>query len=135
MNNVADIATMRRDRRLGTLALLLSSGTLICCALPVLLVTVGLGATVAAVTSAMPIFVTLAQYKAWFFLLSGLLVVSAGWIVYRERRLCPADPDQAALCARLRKLNTRVFWAAATIWGIGFSAAYLLLPIRIWLDV
>ncbi|MEX0958915.1 MAG: hypothetical protein WDZ63_06465 [Burkholderiales bacterium] len=134
MNDEAVDRVLQRDRRLGAFALLFSAGTLICCALPILLVTAGLGATVAAITSAMPFLVALARYKTWFFAFSGLLVASAGWILYRSGNLCPADPDMAAVCVRLRKWNKWLLWAAATVWGIGFFAAYLLLPIRIWLD-
>jgi mercuric ion transport protein len=126
---------LARDLGIGGITLLFSTGTLICCALPILLVTVGLGATVAAMTSAFPLLVTLAHYKAWLFAWSGLLVASAGWLVYRAGNLCPADPDLASLCERLRKWNKRVFWAAAAIWAVGLFAAYLLLPIRVWLDI
>lgn len=56
---------------LGWLTLLTSGTTLVCCALPIALVTLGFGATVAALTSALPVLVTLSGYKTW-------LVGSAG---------------------------------------------------------
>jgi mercuric ion transport protein len=135
MDDKAAQSKLARYLSIGGITLLFSTGTLICCALPILLVTVGLGATVAAMTSASPLLVTLAHYKAWLFAWSGLLVALAGWLVYRAGNLCPADPDLAALCERLRRWNKRVFCAAAAIWVIGFFAAYLLLPIRIRLDI
>ena len=102
---------------------------------PILLVTVGLGSTVAAITSSVPFLVVLAKHKAWFFAVSGGLMLLAGWSVYRKGNVCPAEPQLAALCELMRRWNKRVFWIGTTVWGIGFFAAYLLLPIRIWLDV
>ncbi len=126
---------LARDAGVSWLALFASTGTLICCALPILLVTVGLGSTVAAITSSVPFLVVLAKHKAWFFAVSGGLMLLAGWSVYRKGNVCPAEPQLAALCELMRRWNKRVFWIGTTVWGIGFFAAYLLLPIRIWLDV
>ncbi|MGH8677444.1 MAG: hypothetical protein ACREUQ_03720, partial [Burkholderiales bacterium] len=98
-------------------------------------VTLGLGATVAAITSSAPFLVALARHKAWFFAISGLLLGLSGWLMYRPGRACPAEPRLAAACDRAQRLNRRIFWLSAAIWGIGFFAAYLLLPIRIWFDV
>lgn len=131
MDNNSASSKIARDLGLGGVTLLFSAGTLICCALPVLLVTVGLGATVAAMTSAFPFLVTLTQYKVWLFAWSGLLVSFSGWLVYGAANPCPAEPGLARLCGRMRNWNKRVFWAAAVIWAVGLFAAYLLLPVRI----
>ncbi len=63
---------------LSWLTLFASGGTLICCALPIILVTLGLGATVAAFTSSFPLLVTIAQHKAWVFTGSGALLLLSG---------------------------------------------------------
>ncbi|WP_461581469.1 hypothetical protein [Sulfuricaulis sp.] len=125
---------MRAEAGATWLTLFASTGTLICCALPILLVTLGLGAAVASLTSSFPILITLSQHKAWIFAGSGALLVLAGWLMYRPGRACPADPAVAELCARLQIWNRRIYWSAVAIWGVGFAAAYLALPIRIWLD-
>lgn len=126
---------MRAEAGATWLTLFASTGTLICCALPILLVTLGLGAAVASLTASFPILITLSQHKAWIFAGSGALLVLDGWLMYRPGRACPTDPKLAALCERLQKWNRRVYWSALAVWGVGFFAAYLLLPIRIWLDV
>lgn len=118
---------------LGTL--LLSSGTLVCCALPILLVSVGLGATVAALTSAAPWLVALSAYKAWMFAGSAAALAAAAWIQYRPGRACPVDPRLAALCARTDRWNRRALAISGAIWIVGFAAAYLWLPVRNWLGV
>lgn len=115
------------------LTLFTTTGTLVCCALPILLVTLGMGAAFATLTSSFPFLVTLVEHKAWIFAGSGALLTLSGWLMYRPGRACPADPRLAALCERSQVWNRRVFWSSVVIWGIGFVAAFLLLPIRIWL--
>jgi len=56
-------ASGSREWLLAYLSLFTSMGTLLCCALPSLLVLVGLGATVASVLSAAPWLVTLSGHK------------------------------------------------------------------------
>ncbi len=120
---------------LSWLTLFASGGTLICCALPIILVTLGLGATVAAFTSSFPLLVTIAQHKAWVFASSGALLLVSGWLMYRAGRACPADPELGRLCDQTQIWNRRIYWSSVTLWGIGFFAAYLALPLRILLDL
>lgn len=124
-----------QQRTVSWLTLLTSTGTLICCALPILFVTLGLGASVAAVTSAAPFLVTLALHKSWVFAGSGLMLLIGGVLLYRPGRACPSDPELGRLCERADRWNRRIHGFSAGIWGIGFFAAYLALPIRIWLGV
>lgn len=124
-----------RQNTVSWLTLFTSTGTLICCALPILFVMLGLGATVAAVTSTVPFLVTLALHKSWVFAGSGLMLAVSGWLLYRPGRTCPSDPELGRLCARADRWNRRIHGISAAIWGIGFFAAYLALPIRIWLGV
>src|SRR5271169_2236826 len=94
---------------LNYLSLFTSLGTLLCCALPSLLVLVGLGATVASFLSAVPWLVALSHHKDWVFVVAGLLI-GGNWVyVYRiAPRLqgaagaCPND-DPAA-CASANRM-------------------------------
>jgi hypothetical protein len=121
-------------RGLGWLALVTSASTLLCCALPILLVTLGMGATVAALSSSLPFLVSLGEQKIWLFGISGMLLLISGWLQYRTSRSCPVDPELAAACERTQRWNRRIFRSALLLWGVGFFAAYFALPIRIWLD-
>ena len=112
-----------------------TTGTLICCALPIIFVTLGMGAAVAAMSSTFPFLITLSQYKIWVFLFSGLMLLFSGWLMFRPGRACPTEPELARACGTAHKWNRRIYFTSVSIWGIGFTAAYLLLPIRIWLDV
>ncbi len=115
------------------LTLFLSVGTLICCVLPVILVSLGLGAVVVALISNVPILVTLSQYKGWIFILSAGLLVFTAWMLWRSSRSCPADPKLAALCDFLTRWNKRIYWTAVVIWLIGFLVTYIILPLWVWL--
>lgn len=129
------MTTDTREKRLTWLALFASTGTLICCALPIALVTLGFGATVATLSSNMPFLVILTLHKAWVFGGSGALLGISGWLMFRPGRTCPTDPEFGALCEQTQGWNRRIFWASVAIWGIGFFTAYLALPLRLWLDV
>ncbi|MCC4118171.1 hypothetical protein LLG90_22725 [Aromatoleum toluclasticum] len=114
-------------------SLLLSTGTLVCCALPILLVSFGLGAAFASLIAAFPVLVALAEHKAWVFGLSAVLLATAGYSTFRPGRSCPPDPALAARCERAHRLSVWVFCVALSAWGIGFITAYVALPVRIWL--
>lgn len=122
-----------KESGLTWLTLFASSGTLVCCALPIILVTLGLGAAVASITSAFPFLVTLSQHKIWVFIFSGLMLILSGWLMYRPGRTCPANTELAEMCSRTQIWNRRVFWVSVAIWSTGFFAAYLALPLRVWL--
>jgi hypothetical protein len=76
-------SSRRENPLLSYLSLFTSLGTLLCCALPSLLVLLGLGATVASFLSAVPWLVTLARHKVWVFTVSGALIASDFFYIYR----------------------------------------------------
>ena len=117
---------MKKPRSWSWLLLFTTSGTLLCCALPITLVTLGLGASVATMASAAPWLITLSQYKGWMFALSGLMIGLGFWAVHRPGRVCPTDPELAAACASADPWNQRFLWLSGAMWCIGFIAAYAL---------
>lgn len=119
-----------KDSLASVITLLLSGGTLICCALPVLLVTLGLGTAVAFLTSTFPWLVAFSSFKPWTFAISGAVLLLTAWLIYRPGRACPADPELARLCRRADRWNRGVFWVAAAIYLVGFFFAYLYLPLH-----
>src|SRR5437660_9999133 len=91
-----------RSGTLSYLSLFTSVGTLLCCALPSLLVLLGLGATVGAVLSAAPWLVALSRHKVWVFVVSGVFIGLSFIQVYaisptlkRANEVCPADDSSA----------------------------------------
>lgn len=109
--------------------LLTTTATLTCCALPILLVSFGLGAAVATMASTAPWLIALSQHKAWVFAVSGALIAAAAWAVFRPGRACPADPELAAACASADKWNRRFLWLASAMWCVGFFTAFILVRI------
>lgn len=115
-----------RETATPTLALFTSVGTLVCCALPALLVTLGLGASLAGFVGAFPQIVWLSEYKEAVFAVSGAMLAGAAFMQWRARGLpCPADPAQARACARLRRVSTGVLGLAIVVWLTGFFFAFL----------
>ncbi len=114
-----------------------SLGTLLCCALPSLLVLLGLGATVASFLSAWAWLATLSRHKNWVFLVSGILIASnflyRGWLAPRLRSGGEAcQPEAPEACDRAGRLSRTVLWISASIYVVGVFSAYLLGPILMW---
>ena len=126
------------NRLLGYLGLFTSVGTLVCCALPSLLVLVGLGATVASVLASAPWLVTLSRHKAWVFAVSAFLIAGNFYYVYRLAprllaRSGACDVDDPS-CARASRTSRTLLWVSALLLAAGFSVAYLLPAILERLD-
>ena len=113
-------------------ALVASVGTLICCALPSLLVLLGFGTTVAAAVSAAPWLVVLSRNKIWVFLAAGVLI--AGSRLYSEHLTPRFVPEGASCPPTLSRLTNTVWWASVVVYSIGFFVAFALGPILMWLD-
>jgi len=111
---------------LPTLGLFTSVGTLLCCALPALLVTLGAGAALAGLVSAAPWLVTLSKYKLYTFGIAGGILLVAGILRWRARGApCPADPAAARACDRLRRVSAIIYWVAVTLYSIGAFFAFI----------
>jgi hypothetical protein len=108
-------------------SLVASAGTLLCCVLPAVMVSIGAGATLMVLVSSYPQLVWLSEHKGWVFLLAGALLLVSGILIWRARYLpCPADPVAARQCARLRRINAAVYVMAILSFGSGALFAYLL---------
>jgi hypothetical protein len=116
-------------------ALFITSGTLLCCALPILLVSLGFGAVVASLNYNIPGLLFLAEHKVWTLSLAAIVLMLLAWIIWRPNQHCPSEPELAIICQKSRLWNKRIFWMSAIIWLIGFFTSYLLLPMRNFLDL
>jgi mercuric ion transport protein len=110
-------------------SLFTSLGTLLCCALPSLLVLAGLGASFASALSTLPWLVTLSRHKPWVFAISGSLIflsfVNTYYVAPRVRAKACA-PDSRAVCDETAKIGKALLWMSAAIYGVGFFTAFLL---------
>ena len=123
----------KRAALLSYFSLFSSFSTLICCALPSILVLIGLGTTVASLLSAAPWLVSLSRHKIWTFSISGTLI-AAGFVMsyviapgLRQGEVCASDDPTT--CGEVSRLSRIVLWGSGLIWSSGFFVAYLLGPI------
>lgn len=127
----------RRSALLSYFSLFTSLGTLLCCALPSLLVLFGLGASVASMLSFLPWLVTLSRHKQWTFAVSGLLIALGFLNVYvvaprlKTDAACKPGDDACGEASRASKI---VLWLSSAIYLVGFFVAYVLGPILSRLD-
>jgi hypothetical protein len=107
-------------------SLFASSGTLICCAIPALLVTLGAGAALSSLVAVFPQIVWLSEHKDGLFAVAGLVLAGSGYLQWRARSApCPVDPALRGACLRTRKASGRVFLASVTLYLIGGWFAFV----------
>jgi mercuric ion transport protein len=136
MNTVAT-TTGKRSALFSYFSLFTSLSTLLCCALPSLLVLFGLGASVASALSFMPWLVTLSRHKQWTFSVSGILItLSFVNMYYIAPHLRPAEcsPDDPSACEDTSRVSKVVLWVSAGIYVVSVFVAYVLGPILARLD-
>lgn len=111
----------------GWVLLFTSAGTLLCCALPIVLMSLGLGAAAATLYANLPFLPAIGIYKGWVSIFSGIILIVAGWLLYRPGRTCPTDPQLAAKCMTSRRWNLTFFWLALIIWlfGVFFEGYFI----------
>jgi mercuric ion transport protein len=135
------LASGRRAQRAALLnyfSLFSSFSTLICCALPSVLVLLGMGTAVASLLSAAPWLVSLSRHKVWTFSIAGFLIACSFVMTYviaprlREGEVC--DADDPTTCGEVSKLSRALLWGSALIYSGGFFVAYLLGPILNYMD-
>jgi mercuric ion transport protein len=134
MNTIGDKSS---SAVLSYFSLFTSLGTLLCCALPSLLVLAGLGASVASILSAAPWLVSLSRHKPWTFGISGTLIAASFVNMYyvgprlRKRACSPGNPEACDVTSRFSKV---LLWVSAIIYAAGFFVAFFLGPILTRLD-
>ena len=108
------------------LSLFGSLGTLFCCALPVLLVSLGLGFVFAGLSALFPQITILSEHKNLIFILAGLLLAASFFSMEKSKTLeCPID-DKGSVC---KSVKPKVFWIfilSCSIYILGFLFAYLI---------
>lgn len=133
MKNAAE-PTAKRSTVLSYFSLFTSLSTLLCCALPSLLVLFGLGASV---LSFFPWLVALARHKVLTFGISGALIA---WSFINTYYILPrfaaqeCRPNNPNACAEASRLSRTLLWVSATIYVIGFFVAFVLGPILSKID-
>lgn len=107
--------------------LLASTTTLVCCVLPAVLVSLGAGAVMVGLVSALPQLVWLSEHKGLVFGIAGVLLAVSGALIWRARSLpCPVDPVAARSCTRLRRISAWLYGVSLVAFLAGALFAFAL---------
>lgn len=116
-----------RDGVVNYLTLFGSMSTLICCALPALLVSLGLGAVMAGLASNVPGLIWVSENKTVVFTIAGLMLAGNGLFIWVNRNApCPIDPKLRDVCIRGRKTSKYLYFLSLGVYLLGFTFAYIL---------
>ena len=127
MSGAAGTVPLRRNLGAAFLTLLASGGTLVCCVLPAAMVSLGAGAALAGLVTAVPQLVWLSEHKAGVFGVALAMQGLSGALLWHARGLpCPADPVLASACRRLRRAGVALWWVALSCTALGAAFAFLL---------
>jgi len=120
-------APLTRNTWLAFTALIASTGTLLCCVLPAVMVALGAGAALAGLVGAVPQLVWMSEHKGLVFGVAAVLLAVAGVAIWQARRTpCPADPALARACVRLRAVSRGLYVVAVLAFALGATFAFVL---------
>lgn len=110
----------------SVLSLFASSSTLVCCALPALLVALGAGAALSSLVSVFPQVVWLSEHKEALFVSAGLAMAVSGALQWRNRNApCPTDPALRSACLQTRKVSRSVYGFSVVLYLVGGWFAFV----------
>ncbi len=121
-----EMISLKKTKAASVLSLFTSGGTLICCALPALLVCIGAGAAMSTLISNVPQLVWFSEHKLGVFSFATLMLIVSGIMQWRARSLpCPVEPALAATCTATRKTSFRVYVFSVLIFLVGGFFAFI----------
>lgn len=114
------------NRVANFLTLFTSVGTLLCCALPALLVSLGLGAVMAGLASNVPGLIWVSEHKTGVFIFAGLmLALNGAWLWVNRDAPCPIDPDLRDACITGRRTSKIIYFVSLGVFAVGAFFAYV----------
>ena len=114
-------------RLISFLSLFGSTSTLLCCALPVTLVSLGLGSSFASLTASFPQIIWLTSHKDIIFVLTALMLATSYIAMkYSANQACPIDTDQREACTSSKRVSNKLFWFTVALYIIGLTFSYIL---------
>lgn len=117
---------LQKNIWISFLSLFTSFSTLICCALPALLVSIGLGASMVGLVTNFPQLLWISENKLFVFIISFIMLSVSSILQYRAKNLpCPIDPGEAEACTKARLWSKRVTIFSIVVWIIGASFAFV----------
>lgn len=125
--NAAGLDASRSGLWTSLASLLASSSTLICCAIPALLVALGAGAALASLVTVFPQLVWISEHKTALFVFAGMMLVVSGTLQWRNRTApCPTDPVLRNACLKTRKASAVITGLSVLAYLVGGWFAFVL---------
>lgn len=110
----------------SVLSLFASSSTLVCCALPALLVALGAGAALSSLVSVFPQVVWLSEHKLGLFLFAAVAMAGSGLLQWQNRTApCPTDPALRQACLKTRKTSWHLYVFSLVVYLVGGWFAFV----------
>ena len=123
---IAELDGTSPGKWMAFLSLFTSTGTLLCCALPALLVALGAGAALSTLIAVVPGLVWVSEYKEAVFIAAGVMLAVSGWLQWRARFApCPVNPAQRDACLRTRQSSRRVYLISVAVYAVGGWFAFV----------
>lgn len=114
------------NRVANFLTLFTSMSTLICCALPALLVSLGLGAVMAGLASNVPGLIWVSEHKLGVFIFAGsMLAMNGVWLWTQRNAPCPIDPELRDACLTGRRTSKIIYFVSLGVFATGTFFAYV----------
>lgn len=119
-------ASTHKNSLVTYLTLFSSASTLLCCALPALFVSLGMGAVLAGVATKVPGLIWISEHKPQVFGFAAIMLAMNGVWLWRNRNApCPIDPELRDACLMGRKFSLHVYLLSVIIFLIGFFFAFI----------
>ncbi len=112
---------------ISILSLFGSFATLFCCAMPILFVALGLGASFATITANIPQIYWILGHKNILFVITGILLFISYFLIKKSDNMpCPVDSNLSSTCKTIRPTTKRIFWTSIVFYIIGLSFSYII---------
>jgi hypothetical protein len=123
--SLVDSRTLK-ESAINFLTLFGSMGTLVCCALPALLVSLGLGAVMAGLATNVPGLIWVSENKLYVFMFAGTMLALNGFLLWVNRNApCPVDPKLRDACTKGRITSKRIFFFSVAAFSVGVHFAFI----------
>lgn len=115
-----------KQRLISFLTLFTSASTLLCCALPAVLVSLGMGAAFSGFLSQFPQLIWISENKVAVFAVAAVCLTVAGFFQWRAQyEPCPIDPKLRDACMWSRRWGLRLYLASLGLFLVGFFFGFL----------
>ena len=110
---------------LSNLSLLIANGgVMLCCVLPAILVSLGLGSTLVTFLDNYPIFIEITKHKAYIFIGVFILLVINGVLIYRsQNQVCEID-EISKECDEVKSASKGIYIFSVIVYFISLYLSY-----------